>query len=53
MTDEEKAGMLIINSQPMGISAKPGQPTSHNGVLGEAHEEVMVRTQKHAVSDDL
>lgn len=47
MTDEEKAGMLIINSQPMGISAKPGQPTSHNGVLGEAHEEVMVRGHKN------
>lgn len=47
MTDEEKAGMLIINSQPMGISSKPGQPTSHNGVLAEAHEEVMMRGHKN------
>lgn len=54
MTDEEKAGMLIINSQPMGISSKPGQPTSHNGVLAEAHEEVMMRGhKKYAVSDHL
>ena len=35
MTDEEKAGMFIINSQPMGISAKDGQPTSRCGVINE------------------
>lgn len=49
MTDEEKAGMLVINDQPMGISAKPGKPTSHGGVLAEAHEEVTMRGMKRMI----
>lgn len=49
MTDEEKAGMLIINDLPMGISAKPGKPTSHGGALAEAHEEVMMRGMKREI----
>ncbi len=46
MTDAEKAGMMVISDQPMGISAKEGQPTSHAGALLEAHEEVMRHGRK-------
>ena len=43
MTDEEKAGLMVINSQMMGISMKPGKATSHGGLLSEIHEEVPMR----------
>lgn len=43
MTDEEKAGMFVINSQMMGISVKPGKATSHGGLLSEIHEEIPMR----------
>lgn len=43
MTDEEKAGLMVINSQMMGISLKPGQAVSHGGLLSEIHEEVKMR----------
>ena len=31
MTNEEKAGLMVIHDLPMGISTPPGKPTSHNG----------------------
>ncbi len=42
MTNEEKAGLMVIYDLPMGVSAKEGEETSHDGILLEVekvHEE--------------
>ena len=46
MTNEEKAGLMVIHDLPMGISTPPGKPTSHNGALNEQYEEVTKRGRK-------
>jgi beta-glucosidase len=35
MNIDEKVGMMLINSRPMGLSQKDKSKTSHNGVLDE------------------
>lgn len=37
MTPEEKIGLMVINSRPMGISQPDKSKTSHDGVLDEEH----------------
>lgn len=39
MTPEEKAGIFPIFDLPMGISAKEGEATSHDGIILEVEEE--------------
>ena len=46
MTMEEKAGMFVIGDIPMGISSKPTDPSSHNGVLHEKHEVTNMRGRR-------
>ncbi|KKK39850.1 glycoside hydrolase [Mesobacillus campisalis] len=36
MNLDEKVGMMLINTRPMGLSQKDKEKTSHNGVLDEA-----------------
>lgn len=36
MNIDEKVGMMLINSRPMGLSQKDKSKTSHDGVLDEA-----------------
>lgn len=37
MTPEEKIGLMVINSRPMGISQPDKSKTSHDGALDEEH----------------
>lgn len=46
MTNEEKAGLMVIHDLPMGISTPEGKATSHNGALNEQFEEVTKRGRK-------
>ncbi len=46
MTNEEKAGLMVIHDLPMGISTPAGKAVSHNGVLNEQYEEVTKRGRK-------